>query len=218
MKRFGLVALGGATVLVLGLLWAKPLRRAAVPPRRIARARATHRRWLRHGDAHHRRALSRSAARHHRAGARRHRHGTLRRRSRVEGADPGRRHARCHHGARRDPGTAGRACSPGDRTRPHGFRRRRHARFSPPGRRRRPASLPPLVHLPCRDAIFSSPPSAAPPRSSIAPRSSATPIAKRCAPTMAIGPRTRISRWRPASLRSRNISTPTRRWGPIFSA
>ena len=33
MKRFSLVALGGATVLVLGLLWAKPLRRAAVPPR-----------------------------------------------------------------------------------------------------------------------------------------------------------------------------------------
>jgi uncharacterized protein YfaT (DUF1175 family) len=33
MKRFSLVALGGATVLVLGLPWAKPLRRAAVPPR-----------------------------------------------------------------------------------------------------------------------------------------------------------------------------------------
>lgn len=33
MKRFWLAALGGATVLVLGLLWAKPLRRAAVAPR-----------------------------------------------------------------------------------------------------------------------------------------------------------------------------------------
>jgi uncharacterized protein YfaT (DUF1175 family) len=33
MKRLGLAALGGATVLVLGLLWAKPARRAALPPR-----------------------------------------------------------------------------------------------------------------------------------------------------------------------------------------
>ena len=33
MKRFGLAALGGAAVLVLGLLWARPLRRATLPPR-----------------------------------------------------------------------------------------------------------------------------------------------------------------------------------------
>ena len=33
MKRFSLAALGGATVILLGLLWAKPLRRAAVAPR-----------------------------------------------------------------------------------------------------------------------------------------------------------------------------------------
>ena len=33
MKRFGLTALGGAAVLVLGLLWARPLSRATLPPR-----------------------------------------------------------------------------------------------------------------------------------------------------------------------------------------
>ena len=33
MKRFGLAALGGAAVLVLGLLWARPLSRATLPPR-----------------------------------------------------------------------------------------------------------------------------------------------------------------------------------------
>ena len=33
MKRFPLAALGGATVLVLGLLWAGTLRRASVMPR-----------------------------------------------------------------------------------------------------------------------------------------------------------------------------------------
>jgi uncharacterized protein YfaT (DUF1175 family) len=33
MKRAGLVVLGGAAVLLLGLLWARPLSRAALPPR-----------------------------------------------------------------------------------------------------------------------------------------------------------------------------------------
>jgi uncharacterized protein YfaT (DUF1175 family) len=33
MKRFGLVALGGAVVLVLSLLWARPLSHATLPPR-----------------------------------------------------------------------------------------------------------------------------------------------------------------------------------------
>ncbi len=33
MKHFPLAALGGAAVLALGLLWAKPLRRLAVAPR-----------------------------------------------------------------------------------------------------------------------------------------------------------------------------------------
>lgn len=33
MKRFGLAALGGAAVLILGLLWARPLSRATLPPR-----------------------------------------------------------------------------------------------------------------------------------------------------------------------------------------
>ena len=33
MKRFGLTALGGAAALVLGLLWARPLTRATLPPR-----------------------------------------------------------------------------------------------------------------------------------------------------------------------------------------
>jgi hypothetical protein len=33
MKRCGLAALGGAAVLVLGLLWARPLSHATLPPR-----------------------------------------------------------------------------------------------------------------------------------------------------------------------------------------
>ena len=33
MKHFGLTALGGAAALVLGLLWARPLSRATLPPR-----------------------------------------------------------------------------------------------------------------------------------------------------------------------------------------
>ena len=33
MTRFPLAVLGGAAAIVIGLLWAKPLRHAAVPPR-----------------------------------------------------------------------------------------------------------------------------------------------------------------------------------------
>ena len=71
MKRFGLTALGGAAVLVLGLLWARPLSRATLPPRVSVAPFQLMADGYDTRDADHRRAFARRAGHYDRTCARR---------------------------------------------------------------------------------------------------------------------------------------------------
>ena len=189
MKRFGLAALAGATAIVLGLVWARPLSRATLPPRvSLAPLQLT-------ADGYDTATLT------------------------IDEPSPGApaiaiepAHAATVHDLSAtdhgwqaqiragvtpaivavrviDSGKAAGASPLVNQPRPQRFRRRRHARFPPPGRSATTSASSAAGSPSWPRCSTSSPPERRPPKSSIAPRSSATPIAKPSASTTALGHR-----------------------------